>query len=60
MACEAAGQLSARRHSAAAMPLDKLDVWLQGRPAGAAADLPMLDSFVTAQRSPWSRFATMR
>ena len=33
--------------TAVAMPLDKLDVWLQGR-TGAAANLSMLDGFVTA------------
>jgi uncharacterized protein len=46
--------MSARRHSAhppmtaVAMPLDKLDLWLQGRASAAAADLSMLDGFVTA------------
>jgi uncharacterized protein len=45
--------MSARRRSvhppttAVATPLDKLDLWLQGR-AGAAANLSMLDGFVTA------------
>jgi uncharacterized protein len=46
--------MSARRRSAhppmtaAAMPLDKLDVWLQDRLGAAAANLSMLDGFVTA------------
>jgi uncharacterized protein len=31
-----------------AMPLDKLDVWLQGRTVAAATNLSMLDGFVTA------------
>ncbi len=31
-----------------AMPLDKLDVWLQGRTGAAATNLSMLDGFVTA------------
>ena len=47
--------MSARRRRAAhppmtavAMPLDKLDVWLQGRTGAAATNLSMLDGFVTA------------
>jgi uncharacterized protein len=31
-----------------AMPLDKLDLWLQGRTGAAATNLSMLDGFVTA------------
>jgi hypothetical protein len=48
------GRMSARRRSAhppmtaVAMPLDKLDLWLQGRAGAAAANLAMLDGFVTA------------
>jgi uncharacterized protein len=34
--------------AAVAMPLDKLDVWLRGRVGAAAANLSMLDGFVTA------------
>ena len=34
--------------TAVAMPLDKLDVWLQGRTGAAATNLSMLDGFVTA------------
>jgi len=34
--------------TAVAMPLDKLDVWLQGRTGAAANNLSMLDGFVTA------------
>jgi uncharacterized protein len=36
--------------TAVAMPLDKLDVWLQGRAnqGAAATNLSMLDGFVTA------------
>jgi uncharacterized protein len=47
--------MSARRRrsahppmTAVAMPLDKLDVWLQGRTGAAATNLSMLDGFVTA------------
>jgi len=49
--------MSARRRrpahppmTAVAMPLDKLDVWLQGRAhqGAAATNLSMLDGFVTA------------
>jgi uncharacterized protein len=47
--------MSARRRrtshppmSAVAMPLDKLDLWLQGRTGAAASNLSMLDGFVTA------------
>src|SRR5213083_1200934 len=47
--------MSARRRRSAhppmtvvAMPLDKLDVWLQGRTGAAATNLSMLDGFVTA------------
>jgi uncharacterized protein len=34
--------------TAVAMPLDKLDRWLQGRAGSSAANLSMLDGFVTA------------
>src|SRR5271168_971966 len=34
--------------TAVAMPLDKLDLWLQGRKGAAATNLSMLDGFVTA------------
>jgi hypothetical protein len=34
--------------TAAAMPLDKLDLWLQSRTGAAATNLSMLDGFVTA------------
>ena len=34
--------------TAVAMPLDKLDCWLQGRTGAAATNLPMLDGFVSA------------
>ena len=34
--------------TAVAMPLDKLDVWLQGRTGAGATNLSMLDGFVTA------------
>lgn len=34
--------------TAVAMPLDKLDLWLQGRTSAAAKNLSMLDGFVTA------------
>ena len=47
--------MSARRRrsahppmTAVAMPLDKLDLWLQGRTGAAAKNLSMLDGFVTA------------
>ena len=47
--------MSARRRrsahppmTAVAMPLDKLDLWLQGRTGAAATNLAMLDGFVTA------------
>jgi len=47
--------MSARRRrsvhppmTAVAMPLDKLDLWLQGRAGASAANLSMLDGFVTA------------
>jgi Uncharacterised protein family (UPF0149) len=47
--------MSARRRrtahppmTAVAMPLDKLDLWLQGRTGAAATNLSMLDGFVTA------------
>src|ERR1700732_482084 len=47
--------MSARRRrsahppmTAVAMPLDKLDLWLQVRPGAAATNLSMLDGFVTA------------
>jgi uncharacterized protein len=46
--------MSAHRRSvhppmtAVAMPLDKLDLWLQGRAGASAANLSMLDGFVTA------------
>jgi uncharacterized protein len=46
--------MTARRCSAhppmmaVAMPLDRLDLWLQGRAGAAAANLSMLDGFVTA------------
>jgi uncharacterized protein len=45
--------MSARRSAhpamtAVAMPLDKLDLWLQGRAGAAAGNLSMLDGFVTA------------
>jgi uncharacterized protein len=47
--------MSARRRrsahppmAAVAMPLDKLDLWLQGRTVAAASNLSMLDGFVTA------------
>jgi hypothetical protein len=34
--------------TAVAMPLDKLDLWLQGRTGAAATNLAMLDGFVSA------------
>ena len=47
--------MSARRRrsahppmTAVAMPLDKLDLWLQGRTGAAATNLAMLDGFVSA------------
>jgi len=46
--------MSARRRpahpsmTAVAMPLDKLDFWLQGRVGAAVTNLSMLDGFVTA------------
>src|ERR1700680_2841049 len=47
--------MSARRRrsahppmTAVAMPLDKLDLWLQGRTRAAATNLAMLDGFVSA------------
>jgi hypothetical protein len=47
--------MSARRRrsahppmTAVSMPLDKLDLWLQGRTGAAATNLSMLDGFVTA------------
>jgi uncharacterized protein len=46
--------MSARRRSAhppmtaVAVPLDRLDLWLQGRAGAAAANWSMLDGFVTA------------
>jgi len=47
--------MSARRRrsahppmTAVAMPLDRLDLWLQGRTGAAATNLSMLDGFVTA------------
>src|SRR5258708_29293699 len=47
--------MSARRRRSAhppmmavAMPLDKLDLWLQVRTGAAATNLSMLDGFVTA------------
>lgn len=46
--------MKGRRHSghppmtAVAMPLDKLDCWLESRTGAAAASLPMLDGFVSA------------
>jgi hypothetical protein len=47
--------MSARRRrsahppmTAVAMPLDKLDLWLQVRNGAAATNLSMLDGFVTA------------
>jgi hypothetical protein len=39
--------------TAVAMPLDKLDLWLQGRTGAAATNLSMLDGFVTAIVAGW-------